>query len=158
MNSTGPEESPGLEYRPLAEADLDAIAGLEAATNHLPWSRALFAAELANPQTCFWLLGWRLGQLLSFGGFWKAVDEAHITNIAVRPGHQRQGLGRELMQRLLERAAQVGCRRATLEVRQGNAPAIALYQELGFKPVALRPRYYLDTQEDALLMWKERLE
>jgi ribosomal-protein-alanine N-acetyltransferase len=51
----------------------------------------------------------------------------------------------------------VGCLRATLEVRQGNAPAIALYEGLGFKPVALRPHYYLDTQEDALLMWKERL-
>lgn len=146
-----------MQYRPLTAADLDAIAGLEAATNHLPWSRALFASELENPQTCFWVLGWRQAQLLSFGGFWKAVDEAHITNVAVHASFRRQGLGRELMQRLLERAAQVGCLRATLEVRQGNAPAIALYEGLGFKPVALRPHYYLDTQEDALLMWKERL-
>lgn len=146
-----------MQYRPLAAADLDAIAQLEAATNHLPWSRALFAAELENPETCHWLLGWRQGQLLSYGGFWRAVDEAHITNVAVHPGHQRQGLGRELMQKLLEHAALKGCLRATLEVRRGNAPAIALYEGLGFRPVAMRPRYYLDTQEDALLMWKESL-
>jgi ribosomal-protein-alanine N-acetyltransferase len=159
-----------IAYHALQEEDLEALSALEAMTNPVPWSRALFAAELEQPQTCTWILGWMQeaglglmpmgskGLLVSMGGFWKAVDEAHITNIAVHPNFRRQGLGASLMKELLRHAASLGCLRATLEVRQGNQSAISMYESQGFERVAMRPRYYPDTLEDALILWKNGLE
>jgi ribosomal-protein-alanine N-acetyltransferase len=91
------------------------------------------------------------------GGFWKAVDEAHFTNVAVHPAWRRSGLGRRLLRALLDKARGEACLSATLEVRPSNAAALALYTSEGFTPVALRPRYYSDDGEDAMILWKHNL-
>ena len=76
-------------------------------------------------------------------------------NIAVHPDHRRQGIAAALLQRLLEDLARMGSHSLTLEVRKSNAPAISLYEKLGFVQIGCRPRYYRNPKEDALIMRKE---
>lgn len=146
-----------LTFSPMEAKDLDELAALEKLCQRLPWSRVLFNEELKNPGQCFWVLGRREGLLAGYMGFWKAVDEAHITNLGVRPDMFRQGIGEAVARQGLEVAKGVGCLRATLEVRPSNTPAVKLYEKLGFVSVAMRPGYYPDNKEDGLIMWKENL-
>lgn len=152
-------EEPEFAIEALTEADLDEVVEIEKLCFSTPWSRALFSEELNN-EICHWFKirpsagGQRVA---AYMGFWKAVDEAHITNLAVRPDHRRKGLARRLVSHLLDEAKRLGCLRATLEVRPSNEAAVKLYTSLGFEPVAFRPRYYLDNDEDALIMWKNSL-
>jgi ribosomal-protein-alanine N-acetyltransferase len=166
-----------LSLRPLLPSDLDQVCAIERASFGTPWSKPLFEEELKRPDLCHWLVlapsrpaegmagtlrgpqGGPSGQtlILAYGGFWLAVDEAHFTNIAVHPDWRGQGLGRRLLKGLLDHACALGCVRATLEVRPSNAAALALYQGEGFSVVAMRPRYYTDDGEDALILWKQGL-
>jgi len=147
----------GLSLRPLAAGDLDQVCALEQAWSGTPWSRGLFEAELARPEICHWWVLLEGSTVLAYGGFWKAVDEAHFTNIAVHPQWRRRGLGLALLQALLARAQALGCLSATLEVRPSNAAALGLYQSQGFEAAAMRPHYYTDDGEDALILWKRGL-
>lgn len=96
--------------------------------------------------------------LLGLGCFWAIVDEAHITIVAVHPNYQGQGLGQALLYALLEKARQRGMERATLEVRASNHPALLLYEKFGFREAGRRRRYYEDTGEDALILWRGGLQ
>lgn len=150
----------GFAYEPLTDADLDEVVLIEQACFGTPWGRALFSEELKQTEICHWFKARDLGsgdRVAAYMGYWKAVDEAHITNLAVRPEYRRLGLGRALVTYLLADAKSRGCQRATLEVRPSNGPALKLYESLGFTGVALRPKYYLDNEEDALIMWKNSL-
>ena len=88
---------------------------------------------------------------------WLIVDELHIHSIAVDPGFQRKGIAKALLQRVLEEARSQGATSSTLEVRASNQPALALYQKLGFKTEAVRPAYYQNPAEDALILWRRKL-
>lgn len=90
--------------------------------------------------------------VLGYGGFWLIVDEAHISTLAVHPNWRRHGLGALLLMALLDKAVEVGAVVATLEVRVSNVAARNLYRTFGFEQVGLRPHYYLDNDEDALIM------
>jgi ribosomal-protein-alanine N-acetyltransferase len=96
--------------------------------------------------------------LLSMGCFWEIVDEAHITLLAVDPRYQRQGLGQAMLFALIAEAVDRGLERATLEVRDSNQSALSLYQKFGFKIAGRRRRYYKDTNEDALILWRSDLQ
>ena len=149
-------------FRAMERSDLPEVCAIELASFPTPWSAALFEDELKRPEQCFWTVivdpqASAGSQLLAYGGFWKAVDEAHFTNLAVRGDQRRVGLGKALLQAVLKRAREQGCIRATLEVRPSNTAAIGLYEQAGFAGVALRPRYYSDNDEDALLMWLPQL-
>jgi ribosomal-protein-alanine N-acetyltransferase len=148
----------GLRLRALRAADLEQVCAIERASFGTPWSRALFEEELGRPDLCHWLvLEDPAGAVAAYGGFWLAVDEAHFTNIAVRDNSRGQGLGRRLLKGLLDKARGLGCVRATLEVRPSNAAALGLYEGEGFSVAAMRPRYYTDDGEDALILWKQGL-
>jgi ribosomal-protein-alanine N-acetyltransferase len=84
---------------------------------------------------------------------WLILDEAHITNIAVHPGHRRRGVGRLLMETLMKEAVRLNMERMTLEVRVSNKEAISLYKSLGFEEGGIRKGYYSNNREDALIMW-----
>lgn len=145
---------------PLAERHLAAVCAIEIASFTPPWTRPLFEAELKRPEICHWRVledSGLDGGVAAYGGFWKAVDEAHFTNIAVHPAARRRGLGRQLLKALLGLAKQNGCLRATLEVRPSNTAALRLYESEGFSAAALRPHYYSDDGEDALILWKPEL-
>ena len=92
------------------------------------------------------------------GCFWAILDEAHITLLAVHPQYQRQGLGQAMLLALLVAASDRGLERATLEVRASNHSALSLYQKFGFKLAGRRRRYYKDTNEDGLILWRGDLQ
>jgi len=94
-------------------------------------------------------------QLVAYGGMWQIMDELHITNIAVDIGERGKGYSKVLMDGLIDYGKKYAFKHMTLEVRQSNKIAIALYEKYGFESVGIRPKYYMDTNEDALVMWKE---
>jgi ribosomal-protein-alanine N-acetyltransferase len=96
--------------------------------------------------------------LVGFGCFWSILEEAHITIIAVHPDYRCQGLGQLLLYALLWEARQHQLERATLEVKPSNQAALSLYQKFGFKEAGRRRRYYKDTGEDALILWRGGLQ
>jgi ribosomal-protein-alanine N-acetyltransferase len=141
----------------LAPQHLEQVCAIERLCFTTPWTRPLFEEELKKPEICFWRALTDAEGVVAYGGFWKAVDEAHFTNIAVHPRAQRQGHGRRLLRALLDLAREQGCKSATLEVRPSNAGARALYEGEGFTAAAIRPRYYSDDGEDALILWRNPL-
>lgn len=143
-----------VHIRPMRSSDLDRVCGIEEEIFPCPWSRKSFEDELAADRCAFpWVVekdGGVVGYMIS----WLVEDELHVGNIAVVPMLQGTGVGRTLFAHCLRAAIERGVTRATLEVRVGNARAIALYESHGFIPVALRKGYYSDTGEDALVMLK----
>ncbi|MEM4407678.1 MAG: ribosomal protein S18-alanine N-acetyltransferase [Candidatus Caldarchaeum sp.] len=140
------------EFIPFQGHHIEEVLEIERLSNPAPWSRASFETELQNPQAHYWVVVFK-GKVVGFAGYWDVVDEAHITNIAVHPQHRRKGLGERLMSTLLIDAKSRGMRCATLEVRRNNQPAIALYEKFGFVVCAIRKNYYVQDQQDALVMW-----
>jgi ribosomal-protein-alanine N-acetyltransferase len=96
--------------------------------------------------------------LLGLGCYWSILEEAHITILAVHPNYQRQGLGKLLLYALLRDAKRRQLEWATLEVKPSNQAALSLYQKFGFTEVGRRRRYYKDTGEDALILWRSGLQ
>ena len=148
-------------FRDLGEADLDAVAALEAEVSDRPWSRQLFADELlVHHAQRHWLVAeQRLPQpaILGFGGMMYSLEDAHLMNVAVQPECQRSGVGRRLVANLVLEALERGARNLTLEVRVSNTSAIALYRRFRLAPVGSRPGYYPDG-EDALILWAHDID
>jgi ribosomal-protein-alanine N-acetyltransferase len=143
-----------LRIRPLAPSDLDRVCQIEDAVFSMPWSRESFEGETEEDGIAFSWVAEQGGRLAGYLVAWLVEDELHIGNIAVDPELRRRGVGRALLSYCLARAAERGVARATLEVRESNDAAIALYEESGFLPVAMRKRYYDDNDEDAIVMLK----
>ncbi|MGE5676186.1 MAG: ribosomal protein S18-alanine N-acetyltransferase [Mycobacterium leprae] len=141
---------------PMTPADLDGVMEVEQLSFLTPWSREAFAGELMQTYTIY-LVAREGDRVVAHGGMHVIWDEAHITNIAVRPEYRGRGLGEQMMLELLGRATARGVTRVTLEVRVTNTPARRLYEKLGFvtAPGAVRKGYYSDTGEDAIVMWKD---
>lgn len=137
--------------------DIDAVLEIERASFTTPWSRAAFAAEVADNDLAYYLVGEADGAVVGYAGVWIILDEAHVTNIAVLPAYRGQGLGEQLLTALMAYAKKRGALSMTLEVRVSNEGAQRLYRRLGFMPRGIRKQYYSDTKEDALIMWKEGL-
>lgn len=116
-----------------------------------PWSREAYLEEAERPISHLVALV-EDGRLVGYAGFWQVLDEADVNNVAVAAACRGQGLGRLLMGGLLDMARLLGCTKVNLEVRAGNAAAIALYRGCGFVACGCRPGYYQDNHEDALLM------
>ena len=147
-----------IELRRLALADLKAIDEIERRSYPTPWSRSMFAGELAKPSSiclgAFELDGdqGRLGGYLIVSRY---VDAWHVMNVATDPEQRGRGIATMLLERLFELTADDVRRGYTLEVRVSNDGAIKLYERAGFKPRGIRRGYYTDNREDALIMWKE---
>lgn len=144
-------------FAPLTDDVLDQVLAIEQMSFPEPWSRKLFEQEMNHSASEF-IVMLVDNKVIGYGGFWRVLDEAHITNVAILPEFRRHGLGSRVLVRLLEIAREKGARRATLEVRESNAAGISLYRKFGFEPVAIRAKYYAKTNEDALIMWKEGLD
>ena len=136
---------------------LEQLLAIEQEAFAEPWTRADYLEEAARPIAHILALVDEKGAedeplLLAYAGFWQVLDEADINNVAVAAAQRGRGYGRQLLQAVLARALNLGCKRLTLEVRPSNAPALALYQSLGFVVCGRRSGYYQDNGEDALLM------
>ena len=145
-----------VELRKLELRDLDAIERIERASYPTPWSRSMFATELAKPSSLS-LGAFELedGKLVGYLILSRYVDAWHVMNVAVEPVHRRRGIARTLLDRLFEVTATDERRGYTLEVRVSNIGAIKLYETLGFKARGVRRGYYTDNREDALIMWRD---
>jgi [ribosomal protein S18]-alanine N-acetyltransferase len=143
-----------IEIRPLQLRDLSAIDEIERAAYPTPWSRSMFAGELAKPSSI--CLGAFAGdRLVGYLIVSRYVDAWHVMNVAVAPDHRRRGVASDLLAALFERTREDGRRGYTLEVRVSNAGAITLYERLGFERRGVRRGYYTDNREDALIMWRD---
>lgn len=140
--------------RTMKASDVSQIAALEKRCFSDPWSANSIASELENPLS-LWLVEEREGTVAGYVGSQSVLPESDVMNLAVAPEYRRQGIGRTLMKHLIESLHARGMESLTLEVRETNVEAIALYAALGFREVGRRPRYYVNPIEDALIMRKE---
>jgi ribosomal-protein-alanine N-acetyltransferase len=143
--------------RPMRPEDLAQVQAIDQACFSLPWPASAFEYELYHNQLSLLYVAearsetgeaWVVGMVV----IWMVLDEAHIATLAVQNEYRRQGIARQLLAVALEEAQRRGAIQATLEVRAGNQAAQDLYRKLGFDIVGLRPRYYRDNHEDALIM------
>ncbi len=141
-----------------ASEDVAEVASLQARSFANAWGAEAIGADLANRSVAR-LYGLRLadGRLVGYCAAWKIVDELHINSVAIDPSVRRRGLARFLLTRVLEAASAGGATSATLEVRPSNEAGRALYEALGFAVEGVRPGYYQNPREDALILWKRQL-
>jgi ribosomal-protein-alanine N-acetyltransferase len=143
---------------PMTIDDVEAVQAIELASFSAPWPPNAYVTELQTNRLAHYMII-RVGvEVVGYAGLWLMVDEAHITTFAVHPDWRRRHLGDRLLLALLEIALDRHAAEATLEVRLSNLPARRLYEKFGFRPVGIRPRYYTDNGEDALIMTTERLD
>lgn len=146
-----------LSIEPMHVDDLAAVHEIERASFTTPWPPHAYRQELETNRLAHYLIARLGGSIVAYAGIWIMVDEAHVTTFAVHPGWRRRHIGERLLVALLDLAVDRRAREATLEVRLSNLAARRLYEKYGFRPVGIRPRYYSDDGEDALIMTTEEL-
>jgi len=147
-----------VRVEPMAEADLGRVLDIEYLSFATPWPRDIFLDELRGSDVAHLFVarlveGNQQGSVAGYSCTWVVADEMHITSFAVHPRFRRQHVGQQLLEGVLTRAVEVGCRQGVLEVRASNRGAQRLYSQFGFAPVAVRKRYYVDDHEDAIVMF-----
>jgi ribosomal-protein-alanine N-acetyltransferase len=135
--------------------DLDAIMEIERLSFKAPWSRRVFLEELEREWAHILVVKERGGRIVAFCNYWLVRDEVHILNLATHPEARRQGHAERLLRTVIDFARSHGCRFVTLEVRRSNYGAIRLYRSFSFRPVGIRPNYYVEDGEDAIVMLLE---
>jgi [ribosomal protein S18]-alanine N-acetyltransferase len=145
-----------VDFRRLELRDLNAIEVIERESYPTPWSRSMFAGELAKPSSIsLGAFDPETDDLLGYLIISRYVDAWHVMNLAVAPKYRRRRIAAGLLDRLFELTANEGRRGYTLEVRVSNDIAIRLYEQAGFKARGIRRGYYTDNREDALIMWRD---
>ncbi len=145
-----------IELRRLQLRDLSAIEEIERRSYPTPWSRSMFAGELAKPTSiCLGAYHVESERLAGYLIVSRYVDAWHVMNIAVSPDYRRHGIAKRLLGELFGLTAGDGQRGYTLEVRVSNNDAIQLYEGMGFRSRGVRRGYYTDNREDALIMWRD---
>ena len=142
--------------RRMTADDLPGVMDIERVAFSNPWTLEMVKKELTQDWSTILLAeepsaagGWKV---LGFSIFWLVADEIHVLNVATEQAQRRRGIGRAVMEATLGYGRTHRCRIASLEVRRGNVAAIGMYQALGFKAVGMRPNYYTDDREDAVVM------
>ena len=143
-----------VQIRRLTLAELSEIEVIEQRAYQTPWSRSMFASELAKG-TSICLGAYEGDRLVGYIVNSRYVDAWHVMNVAVDPDFQRRGIASRLIERLFELTVEDDGRGYTLEVRVSNKEAIKLYEKLGFERHGIRRGYYTDNREDALIMWRD---
>ncbi|MFN8050381.1 MAG: ribosomal protein S18-alanine N-acetyltransferase [Acidimicrobiales bacterium] len=150
-------EAPSGTHRvavvPMRSRHLRGVVAIEQQTSHRPWSKDLFASELKQASSRGFVAVRPNASVIGFGCLMSTGYEAHVTNIATDPTVRRQGVGTMVMLRLVAEAQDWGLESMTLEVRASNTAAQDMYRRFGFEADGVRPRYYAETGEDAIIMW-----
>lgn len=158
VNRDEPQGEPvRTSFRPMKEADIPTVCAIEIESFPTPWTEGAFRNELTSNNFAHYVImeDADTGAIAGYGGMWLILEEAHVTNVAVRAPYRGRGLGERLMRELMSKASFLGALRMTLEVRQSNRIAQALYKKIGFHAVGLRRGYYTDNNEDAVIMWAD---
>ena len=155
----GPAEEPlVVQLVPMRRRHLRSVLRIEAQVYPRPWSLSLFMSELALRATRSYYVARVHGAVVGYSGLMLSGDDAHVTTIAVDPVWHRHGIGTRLLLNMARVAENRGARNLTLEVRVSNKPAQALYYRFGFHPAGIRKNYYVETNEDALVMWAKDID
>jgi ribosomal-protein-alanine N-acetyltransferase len=148
-----------VEVSPMQRADLEEVLEIERHAFGSPWSRQIFLEELDREWAHLELLRERQKDgrsvVVAFCNYWLVRDEVHLLNIATHPDRRRNGHARALLAHVVDFARRHLCRYVTLEVRRSNVGAIDLYRQFEFQAVGIRPKYYVEDQEDAVVMLLE---
>lgn len=144
---------PRYDIASLRPIDLDALMEIERLSFRTPWARQVFLEEMEREWAHVDVIRPRAGgAALGFANFWLVRDEVHLLNLAAHPDHRRRGLGAQLIDHVIQFARRHRCRYVTLEVRRTNVAAVGLYRKFGFQAVGVRPHYYAEDGEDAIVM------
>lgn len=143
---------------PMDLDDVAAVHEIERLSFRTPWPAYAFEQELKGNRLARYIVARAGERIVGFAGIWLMVDEAHVTTFGVHPDWRRQAIGRQLLVNLTELSIAIGARRMTLEVREANVAAQALYRGFGFEMAGRRAGYYTDDGEDALVMTTPDLE
>lgn len=142
-----------LTTREIKEEDIEDILEIEEEAFTTPWSEEAFKSEIKN-NLAHYLVVEIDGRIVGYGGVWLIIDEAHITNIAVLQEYKGKGIGNKILMGLIKYSTKLGIKNMTLEVRESNFVARRLYEKHGFVSYGIRPKYYVDDNEDAIIMWR----
>jgi [ribosomal protein S18]-alanine N-acetyltransferase len=152
---TAPPRPEGLRFRRVEAGDLPRLVEIEKEGFRHPWSRELLERELTHAWSTILLAVEGLGpaeQLIGFIVFWLVHDEVHVLNVVTARPARRRGVARALMEEAADAGRKRGAVLATLEVRRSNEAALGLYRSLGYRQVGVRPKYYAEEGEDAIVM------
>jgi [ribosomal protein S18]-alanine N-acetyltransferase len=139
--------------QPLRSADIDAVMEIERLSFKSPWSRQVFEEEIARSWAYVDVLrNTASDAIVAFCNYWLVADEVHVLNVASHPQERGQGHASRLMAHVIDYAKRAACRLVTLEVRRSNDAAQRLYRRFAFRAVGIRPNYYVDDNEDAVVM------
>jgi len=161
MAARVPEPTPDdlvVHLVPMRRRHLRSVLRIEAQVYPRPWSLSLFLSELALRSTRVYTVARLDGVVVGYSGLMLTGPDAHVTTIAVDPAWHRHRIGTRLLANMVRQAMDHGARHLTLEVRVTNSPAQSLYRKFGFHPAGVRKNYYVETNEDALVMWAEDID
>ncbi len=143
---------------PMRRRHLRSVLRIEAMVYPRPWSLSLFMSELALRNSRAYWVARVDGTVVGYCGLMVTGEDGHITTLAVDPAMHRRGIGTRLLLALAGEAIRRGATGLTLEVRMSNKPAQELYRKFGFRPAGVRRNYYVETNEDALVMWADDVD
>ena len=144
-----------IRVRIAKSSDLDDIYELDMQTFAMPWSKEALSYDILENDNAFVIVAEYEGEFAGYADIWTVLDEADLYSIAVRVDFRRKGIGDAIMLAMTEILSANGVATINLEVRVSNMPAIKLYKKYGFNECGVRPGYYLDNGEDALIMKRE---
>ncbi|MDY7030639.1 MAG: ribosomal protein S18-alanine N-acetyltransferase [Thermodesulfobacteriota bacterium] len=148
----------GLQISNMEEKDIDEVLEIENVSFTSPWTRTSFEHELDLKHSKILIAKKPKGDqkpIVGYISFWLVLDEVHILNLAIHPDFRRQGIASHLIRFCIQSSRINGANNASLEVRRSNIPAISLYKKFGFQVKGIRPGYYSDNHEDAVIMWSK---
>ena len=143
-----------IEIKPMENSHIEDVLFVETSCFLIPWTKNDFIREINENKMAIYRVALCDGKVVGYAGMWHVINEGHITNVAVLEQYRKLGVGAALLQALIDAALEREMIGITLEVRINNYPAQKLYLKYGFRPEGLRKKYYVDTGEDAVIMWK----
>ena len=142
-----------FDVEPMRLADVDAVMAIEKVSFRSPMTAQVLLEEMGREWAYIDVVRDRLGRnVVAFTNYWVVADEVHLLNLATHPEARRAGHASRLLAHIIEVGRTRSCRFVTLEVRRSNAAAARLYRRFGFRAVGVRPNYYAEDQEDAIVM------
>ena len=141
-----------FEVGPMRVADLDQVMAIERVSFRSPDSAKVFLEEMQRDWAHVDVVRDPERRVVAFSNYWVVADEVHVLNLATHPGERRSGHASRLLAQIIDVGRERKCRFVTLEVRRSNAGALRLYRRFGFRAVGVRPNYYAEDQEDAIVM------
>jgi ribosomal-protein-alanine N-acetyltransferase len=147
-----------LEIMPMSAGDIPEVLRIERASFTTTWPSDAFYNELTTNKLAHYYIGRIGGKIVAYGGIWVIFEDSHVTTIAVDPAYRGKKFGEVMLLKLIDEAIQRGAAWMTLEVRESNVGAQALYRKYGFTTVTTRKGYYSDNNENAMVMWAGNLK